>query len=102
MAGGVDSATAGYCGAEMSPGEVFRQAFQGVQWQSAAARKATFSRWYAAHYPERTSARGKRWYDQHKLAKRVDTLLRRLNQGGNVRPQTLVRYGVLYNKHLGR
>ena len=86
----------------MSPGEVFRQAFHGVQWPSTAARKVTFSKWYATHCPERTSARGKRWYDQHKLAKLIDTLLRRLNQGGNVRPQLLWGYGVLYDKQLGR
>lgn len=79
MAGGVETATARYFGAEMSPGEVFRQAFRDVQWPSTAARKATFSKRYATHYPERTSARGKPWYDQHKLAKRVDILLRRLN-----------------------
>ena len=74
---------------QLAPGEVFRQVFQDVQWPSMAERKAVFSRWYAMHYPER-----------HCLAKRVNTILRKLNRGENVRPQTFVRYGILYDKHL--
>lgn len=96
-----DSSSAG-CDPQLTPGEVFRQAFEDVQWPSVVDRKAAFSRWYALHYPERTSARGKRWYERHRLAKRLDTILRRLNRGENVRPQTFVRYGILYDKHLGQ